>query len=109
MSRGYRVLWAEDAERDLRGILEFIARDSPSAALGVLHSIRESASRLEILPERGRIVPELRDQGITIYRELIVAPWRVMYRISGDEVHVLVVLDSRRNAEDILLKRLVDS
>ena len=60
-------------------------------------------------PERGRIVPELRDQGILQYRELIIPPWRILYRISEKRVYVLSVFDSRRNIEDILLKRLTNS
>jgi toxin ParE1/3/4 len=59
------------------------------------------------LPERGRIVPELREQGIILYREIILAPWRVIYRIVGQTVYVLAVLDARRNLEDILLDRFV--
>jgi len=53
------------------------------------------------------MVPELQNQGITLYRELIIGPWRVMYRVSEDSVYVLSVLDSRQNVEDILLQRLI--
>jgi hypothetical protein len=31
-------------------------------------------------PERGRIVPELQAQGISQYGELIIPPWRLVYR-----------------------------
>jgi toxin ParE1/3/4 len=65
--------------------------------------------RSHTFPDRGRIVPEVQDQGITLYRELIVPPWRIIYRISEKAVYVLSVLDSRQNVEDILLKRLIRS
>ena len=52
---------------------------------------------------------ELQDQGILQYRELVISPWRVLYRISEKNVFVLSVLDSRRNIQDILLKRLTNS
>ena len=58
------------------------------------------------MPERCRMVPELRDQGIMQYRELIVLPWRIMFKITDMKVYVLSVIDSRRNIEDILFKRL---
>ncbi|MBU1570609.1 MAG: plasmid stabilization protein, partial [Proteobacteria bacterium] len=58
-------------------------------------------------PERGRVVPELQDQGIFQYRELIVKPWRSIYRIAEREIYVLSVIDSRKNVEDILLNRLI--
>lgn len=64
-------------------------------------------SDLYTLPDRGRIVPELHDQGINIYREISVPPWRIIYRISDSTVYVLSVIDSRRNVEDILLNRFI--
>lgn len=108
MSTKYNVVWAGAAEKDLINIIEHIAEDSPQDALNALAKIRKQASDLYTLPERGRIVPELHDQGILLYRELIIAPWRLIYRISEQEIYVLSIIDSRRNVEDILMKRFVD-
>ena len=108
MSSKYNVIWASVAEKDLKNIVEYITEESPQNALKILTKIRQKASDLYTLPERGRIVPELQDQGILLYRELIIAPWRLIYRISGQEIFVLSVIDSRRNVEDILLKRFID-
>ncbi len=108
MSNRYEVIWSLVAENDLRNIIDYVAEDSPVNASNVFKKISQKASSLYILPERGRIVPELRDQGILQYRELIISPWRVIYRISGKSVYVLSILDSRQNIEDILLKRLID-
>lgn len=108
MSEPYRVVWATVAETDLRSIIEYIAEDNPQNALNILTKIRNQASDLCTQPERGRVVPELNDQGFMVYRELVIPPWRLIYRISGQDVYVLSVIDSRRNVEDVLLKRLVD-
>ena len=107
MSQKYDIIWAGVAENDLKEIIEYIATDSPANALKTLKKIKQKASSLYTLPERGRIVPELQDQGILLYRELIVPPWRIIYRISEMKVYVLSVLDARQNLEDILLKRLI--
>ena len=107
MKEKYRVQWAAAAENDLKHIIDYIAIESPENALQILKKLKQKASSLYTLPERGRIVPELRDQGIQIYRELIVAPWRIIYRISDTTVFVLSVIDSRQNIEDILLNRLI--
>ena len=107
MNKKYRIEWAAAAEIDLKHIINFIAMDSPGDALRILKRIRQKASSLYALPERGRIVPELQSQGVNIYRELIVAPWRIVYRISDTAVFVLSVIDSRQNVEDILLRRLL--
>jgi toxin ParE1/3/4 len=105
----FHVFWTKTAERDLEQIIDYIARDSEGKALDILHAIRSKASNLKTMPERGRIVPELKAHGIATYRELIVAPWRMIYRKDGKTVLVLSVIDTRRNLEDILLDRFLHS
>jgi plasmid stabilization system protein ParE len=107
MSESYKVTWAIVAQHDLRQLIEYIAIDSPGNASQILKKIKQKTSDLYTGPDRGRIVPELKDQGIHTYRELIVAPWRIIYRTSDTTVFVLSVIDSRRNVEDILLDRFV--
>ena len=107
MAKKYAVLWASVAEEDLTSIIKYIHADNPTAAKDNLKKIKEKVSSLSSFPERGRIVPELKEQGVSQYRELIITPWRVIYRISGSNVYVLSVIDSRQNVEDILLHRLV--
>ena len=109
MSKKYDIIWSNIAENDLKNIVEYIADDSPPNALKIFKRIKQKASSLYTFPERGRIVPELRDQGILQYRELVISPWRILYRISEKSVLVLSVLDSRPNIEDILLKRFTNS
>jgi toxin ParE1/3/4 len=109
MTSHFGVIWGNSAETDLKSIIEYIAEDNPSDALKILKNIKQKASGLFTFPERGRIVPELRDHGILQYRELIIPPWRIIYRISEKKVHVLSVLDSGQNIEDILLNRLIRS
>jgi toxin ParE1/3/4 len=108
MNKKYEIVWSNIAENDLKKIVEYIYDDSPPNAFNIFNRIKQKASGLYTFPERGRIVPELRDQGILQYRELVIPPWRILYRISGKSVFVLSVLDSRRNIEDILLKRLTN-
>jgi addiction module RelE/StbE family toxin len=107
MNKKYKVEWAAVAESDLKQIIDYMAADNPGNALHLFKKIRQKASSLYVFPERGRIVPELQGQGIHIYRELIVAPWRIIYRISDGTVFVLSVINSRQNIEDILLNRLL--
>ena len=109
MKKEYEVIWAKTAENDLLKIIKYIAQDSQSNALKILRKIKKQVDDLYLSPKRSKIIPELYDQGITQYREMIIRPWRVMYRISGSKVYVLSVLDSRQNIEDILLKRFTQN
>jgi toxin ParE1/3/4 len=107
MRKLFKVNWAGPAGLDLIDISEFIAEKSPASALKAVRKIRDRVSSLYFEPERGRIVPELSSQGITKYRELIISPWRVVYEIEDKTVLIVVVVDGRRNLEDLLFKRLL--
>ncbi len=107
MKEPFAILWAAVAENDLLGIVDLIADDDPGAALVILNKIRSRTAKLGHSPKRGRIVPELLRQGISRYREIVVKPWRVIYRIEEKTVYVVSVIDGRRNVEDILLARLL--
>jgi len=50
--------------------------------------------RLEIFPRSGRVVPGWEDPD---WREVIVPPFRVIYRIVGREVTIFKVYHSRRS------------
>ena len=108
MKSRYKVIWSNTAELDLELIIEYIAIDSLSNALKVLTKIKKKSAALYSFPERGRIVPELREFNILQYREIIIDPLRVVYKVIEKNVFVMSVLDSRRNIEDILLDRLVN-
>jgi len=107
MPNKYKVFWARSAENDLISIIEFIHSENPIAAKNILKKIKNKVSNLSSLPNRGRIVLELKDEGILQYKEVIISPWRIIYRISELNVYVLLVIDSRQNVEDILFQRLV--
>lgn len=106
-ARKLSVVWTSVAERDLAGIVSYLRRESPSAARKVLERIEAQTSSLDLFPHRGRIVPELAALEIRTYRELIIRPHRLIYSVQPDRVLVFAVLDSRRDLEDLLLRRLL--
>jgi plasmid stabilization system protein ParE len=101
------VHWTDRARRDIIDIGRFIARDSPVTARAIAGRLRRRGDSLDEQVERGRVVPELARYGVTVVRELIDAPWRLVYRVEGEHVFVLAVLDGRRDLEDILLARML--
>lgn len=105
--RRFRVRWAEVAVRDLEEIVSYVAVDSQANAILMLERIEGRAASLESSPTRGRVVPELAHFGMRTWRELVVRPHRLVYRIEGDTVTVLAVFDGRRDLEDVLLERLL--
>lgn len=106
MAREHRILWAPVAAQDLEDIVDYIAsQDGPDAAQKVYEKLRARTRTLQTHPKRCRIVPELRSIGVMEYRELIIAPYRLFFRIEGDKVNVLGILDGRRDLEETLIRR----
>jgi len=101
------VRWSPAAVLDLMEIVEFIWQDLPSAARKMGRAILREVSRLSKNPRRGKVVPALSDQGISDHRQLIIAPYRVVYGIKSDSVNVEAVIDSRRDLQNALFQRLI--
>ena len=101
------IVWTRTARIDLESILGYVAASSESTAVNIFNSIRYRLSDLILFPEKGRIVPELDFYNVKNYRELVVPPWRIIYKIEASKIYILAVFDSRRNFEDILLKRIL--
>jgi len=103
----FRIEWTEAASGDLAEIITFIARDSPLHAARVFQRIRRRADTLRRFPNRGHVVPELASLDVVNYRELLVLPYRIVYRIEKPKVFVLAVLDGRRDLRQLLSERLL--
>ncbi len=103
------VLWTESAQFDLEAIIEYIKTDSIDIAKKIFFEIKQECDNLYYFPERKRVVPELQQIGILKYREIIHKRWRIIYKIDGKKIYILLVVDSSRNLEDILFQRLINN
>jgi toxin ParE1/3/4 len=102
-----RIQIASVASDDLGGLLDYtLTSRGVAAATALDRRLDEALATLERFAERGRVVPELRLRGITLYRELIRTPYRIVYRIVGAEVWVLAIVDGRRDLDALLSARV---
>jgi addiction module RelE/StbE family toxin len=106
--KNFKVLWANSAQDDLEQIIEYIKIDNIDTAKNVFLALKSECNELHYFPEKFRVVPELQHINIHQFREIIYKRWRVVYKIIGANVHVLFVVDSSRNVEDLLLQRLLN-
>ena len=104
----FEVIWTKNAQFDLESIIEYIKIHSLSIAKKIFFEIKKECENLHYFPQRKRVVPELQQIGILKYREIIYERWRIIFKIDNIKVYVLLVVDSRRNLEDILFQRLID-
>lgn len=103
----FAVLLTNDAADDLDEFYGYIAlHDAPQKAASLLEQIEQAFSSLSELPERGAYPKELLALGIREYREIFCKPYRIIYRIIGQSVYILLIVDGRRDMQTLLQRRL---
>jgi len=101
------VRLTEDAERDLEQIYDYIVgQGDQSGADHILDKIEQTIGRLARHPNRGSYPKELLDIGIREYRQILFDPYRLIYRVIDDRVIVYLIVDGRRDMQDLLARRL---
>ena len=91
-----RVGWSQRALRDVEGIADYIAKDSPVYAAVVVRNIIAQTKMLAQFPRSGRKVPEFDDDDI---RELLAYSYRIIYRIEQDKVIISTVIHGKRTLQ----------
>jgi len=77
----YEVIIAPRAITDLEDIVLYVSPDRPEAAKRLALSLVERTKLLARFPDSGRVVPEFAHPAI---RELILHPYRIVYRVDAD-------------------------
>lgn len=87
-----RIVWLKEALGDLRGIGDYIARESPGAARRVVRTIQNDVNLLREHPAIGR------PGRLAGTRELVVSryPYIVAYRELAAVVQILAVVHTSR-------------
>ena len=83
-----RVRFAPSARSQFLAALEYIKADNPLAALAFLARAKKSLRRLTTFPQSGRKIPEFPELA---HREVIVAPYRLFYRVEKPTVWIVAV------------------
>lgn len=103
-----QVVITEDAEHDLEDLVTYIAKhDSRRSAEHVLNRILEIAESLATAPTRGSQPRELRSLGDKEYRQVFFKPYRLIYRLVGQQVIIYLIADGRRDMQSLLARRLL--
>ena len=88
-----KLLWTDRAQRDLKEIRRYIARDDTTAARRWVDQLRAQARKVAEAPGMGRAVPELRRDDI---REVFLRSYRIVYRVRDDLVEILTIFEGHR-------------
>ena len=90
------ITWTEKATSNLEAIFNYIAKDSKIYAARYVKALIQATKKLESMPRRGRIVPELENPEL---REVIYRNYRIVYRVVGadDDIEILAVIHGARD------------
>ena len=94
-----RCVFSELARRDLDGIAEYVAQQSPDAALRFVTRLEERCNRLAELPGMGRLRPDLGPElrGYTVPRTKYI----VVYRQTPEGIEILRVVHGARSLPEL--------
>jgi len=94
------IIWTNPALEDLNDIAEYIALSNMVSAKKLVAKIFEKVERLEDFPESGKKPIELCNLN---YREVVVNPCRIFYKVETDKVFILHVMRQERDLRKFLL------
>jgi toxin ParE1/3/4 len=90
-----QIRWTNLAAEDLKGIYDFISRDSKAYAKIQVVRIRTRTKILKDYPLSGKLIPEYQDER---YRELIEGSYRIIYKLIDDNtIDILTIHHSARD------------
>ena len=92
-----KIQWSPLAVERISEISDYIAQDSPMAAERWVHSIFDRVGQIKDFSKSGRSVPEIKRKDI---RELIIANYRIIYRIEPTIISILTVRHCRQILPD---------
>lgn len=96
------VTWTEKSVADLEDIFDYIAIDSPFYAQHQVEKIIASVERLLTFSNSGRPLPEFPASPL---REIIVDPYRIVYRTTNSNIFILAVIHGKRLLRERMLEQ----
>lgn len=90
-----KLVWSEEALQNIRSIAFYIAQDAPERAISYMTELESRTRHIARFPKLGRIVPELKDD-IIPPRELLIDPYRMMYRIHAHHIEIVAIVHGKR-------------
>lgn len=104
----FEVELTQGADGDLEAIFDYLSENrSRDDAEALLDAFVGKIETLEQFPLRGNVPKELEALGIKEFRQLLLHPYRLIYRVTGNRVFVLVIADGRRDMQALLERRLL--
>ena len=103
----HAIIWLLQAAQDLQGISDYIRAQSPAYADLMIERILDAVEDLGNFPNMGPRVTGVRHKGVLL-RQLLVGPYRVIYRLKYDRVIILGVIHGARDLRKAMRGRRLE-
>lgn len=103
----FTVIWSDAATDAVIDIVTGFGVEHIQLAEKIADEIFEAGNSLASFALRGRVVPELDKLGETSLREIFHKPWRMVYEVVERTAVILLVIDGRRDCEELLRELLL--
>lgn len=103
-----RLVFLRSAEEDIKALKGYIVKNFGRESWTISYEkLKACATTLQEHPRMGRIPPELEQLDITQYRQVISGMNRIIYEVREETIYIHVVVDTRRDLQRLLMKRIV--
>ena len=107
--RKAEIIWSQDAGDELIEIISYIKKNTGNiTAEKIYNKIVNEVYKVSGNAAGRRLSPLFRQFGITDIHQLNISPWIVYYRVEKKIMKIISIIDSRRNLEEILYKKMID-
>jgi plasmid stabilization system protein ParE len=83
-----RVRFTPSGRDQFLAAITYLLRENPAAAIAFRQKVEKALLRLRRFPQSGRTLPEFPDLP---FREVIIAPYRLFYRVKERTIWVVAV------------------
>ena len=99
-------MWLPPARARLRRVTQWLGRIAPIFAAKWVQRVADATANISALPEIGEPLVDEAFAG-QILREIVVKPYRLVYRCDGSECYVVAIIDtSKQFARELMIEDL---
>lgn len=105
----HEIIWSKNAGDELIEIISYIKYNTGKMSAEKINiKIMNEVKRTSENAAGRRIAPLLKNLGINDIHQLNIHPWILFYKVKNNRMEIISIIDSRRNLEEILYKKVMD-
>lgn len=102
------IVFLESAERDLHALRSYLVKNfSGEIWRDTYGKLKQTIRRLKDFPLSGSVPEEIKNLGLSHYRQVVSGMNRIIYEVRQDTIFIHMIVDVRRDMTTLLTQRLL--